>query len=315
MLTTLSDLDAFGHWLAGFTAGEGSFNLNVGAHQVSSQFTIKVRADDQPILEAVRQRWGGIGSLTVQPARGNSAPMAVYQVVGVRDLPVVLEHFENYPLRTCKARDFAHWSAAVKHHASVHARPFRRLGYCKGVAPKWTADDLSAYRWHVSGLHAGRVFQEPSPDVAPTVAVFDETFCHWLAGFIAAEGCLYLRLRARNTVPQARLQIKLRADDLSILLAIQQFFGSGLVQRETGKKGCPTYCYQADSADTIHNHVVPFLRSYPLRSRKSVEVPVWIAAANLCYQGHRRGNPQRQADLDTFRQLLEKLRHLKHFAV
>lgn len=311
-MSNLSEHDAFGHWLAGFTAGEGSFNVNVGASQVSSQFVIKVRSDDWPILETIRERWHGIGSLTVAPARGNSAPMAVYIVGGIHDLPIVVRHFQTYPLRSSKAADFVHWSAAVNLHARVSAKPFRRLGYCLGVAPKWTPVNLLVYRLHRDRLHSGRVFHEPAPDAVASVSLFDEGFQHWLAGFIAAEGCLNLRI-VKKTTPVPRLQIKLRADDLPILLAIQRFFAGGRLYREESQKANPVYCYHAVSNETICNHVLPFLVQYPLRSRKAVEVPVWLEAINYCYQG-RGPNPSRQTNLDAFRQLQFKLAQLKTFA-
>lgn len=285
MSETLSEHEAFGHWLSGFCDGEASFNLNMGAKQVSSQFTLKLRADEVPILEEIRSFWRGIGSLTVQKTRsGHLNPMAVYQVAGINDLPTVVEHFERFPLRSRKARDFVHWRAGVNLHAYVAQQDFRRRGYNQGVFPKWTRYTLDAYEAHAKRLHADRVFRE-DPLPLPNLHTFDEAWKHWLAGFIAGEGCLLLD--KRMGVPRARLQIKLRVDDLPLLVRVQSFFGGGSLCRAESCRSKPCSVYQVASRSILHERVVPFLQAYRLRARKEAEISIWTEGA-LLIQGYRR---------------------------
>jgi hypothetical protein len=285
MPDTLSARDAFGHWLSGFCDGEASFNLNIGAKQVSSQFTLKLRADELPILEEIRSFWGGIGSLTVQkPRKGCPSPIAVYQVVGIRDLPTVVNHFKRFPLRSRKAGDFPHWRSGVLLHALVSQSDTVSRGYNQGMFPKWSSYYLERYRQRLTALHAGRVFREVEA-VAPVVA-FDEGFRHWMAGFIAAEGCL--RLKIPKDVPRSMLIVKLRADDLPTLLILQNFFGGGSIRRDTHGPSKPRQVYETGSPARNHDRVIPFLQSYPLRAKKAAEVPIWIQAASICYEASIR---------------------------
>jgi hypothetical protein len=281
----LSAHDAFGHWLSGFCDGEASFNLNIGRRQVNSQFTLKLRADELPILAEIRSFWGGIGSLTVQkPRKGCPSPIAVYQVGGIRDLPTVVRHFERFPLRSRKARDFPHWQSAVNLQQHVSFRQTVHKGAFKTCNSFWTVTDLMAYRGHLAALHEGRVFREVEA-VAPVVA-FDEGFRHWLAGFVAAEGCL--RLKIPKDVPRALLHVKLRADDWPTILMIQKFFGGGTISRDACRVGKPCMAYETGSPARNHDQVIPFLRSYPLRAKKAAEVPLWIQGALICYEASIR---------------------------
>jgi hypothetical protein len=60
--------DGFGHWLAGFADGEGSFNIGhpkrPAAPSYNCSFSIGLRIDDLPILEEIERRTG-IGRLSV----------------------------------------------------------------------------------------------------------------------------------------------------------------------------------------------------------------------------------------------------------
>jgi hypothetical protein len=64
--------DTFGHWLSGFTDGEGCFHGRVvPSRQKSSiivSFSIALRADDLRILEEIRQALG-VGGIYPVPSR------------------------------------------------------------------------------------------------------------------------------------------------------------------------------------------------------------------------------------------------------
>jgi hypothetical protein len=283
MPDTLSAHDAFGHWLSGFCDGESCFYLNMGRRQANSHFTLQIRADDLPILEEVRAFWGVIGHLSIQKSKG--APVAIYQISGVADLPTVVQHFERFPLRSRKARDFPPWRDAVRLHAEVSKRKPISFGKGKPVIRKWTDQAQAEYDRHRTILRTGREFREVVADVP--VIPFDEGFRHWLAGFFAGEG--HLGLSMPECGPRTTFQIGMRSDDLPILLLIHQFFGCGCLRYVERNSGSPQYHYQARSPRANHLTIVPFLQSYPLRAKKSAEVPLWLEASALCKKVTERG--------------------------
>jgi len=111
--------DAFGHFIAGFTAGEGTFCLHARPHSsvkgfnVTICFRIGLRDDDTEILTQIKEALG-VGSLTAPFRYSNEKQKVTYNVARIKDLhDVIVPFFEKYPLRAKKARDFAIWKEAV----------------------------------------------------------------------------------------------------------------------------------------------------------------------------------------------------------
>jgi hypothetical protein len=110
------DLDAsFGHWLAGFTDGEGCFRIkttNQGTYQC--RFSIGLRADDAPILFEIQDRLGGIGTLCHSGKNNARQEQWRWEVNAKTHVAKLVDVYDAYPLRAKKAQDFAIWREAVQ---------------------------------------------------------------------------------------------------------------------------------------------------------------------------------------------------------
>jgi LAGLIDADG DNA endonuclease family protein len=123
----IENRDNFGHWLAGFTDGEGCFMIRTNRRQggrgewFDCRYAITLRADDLPILKRIQQ-FVGCGSIMREkrPARPGANLRASYHVCHREDCQKVVEVFTRYPLRAKKSRDFACWTEAV---AEINKRP------------------------------------------------------------------------------------------------------------------------------------------------------------------------------------------------
>lgn len=105
--------EAFGHWLAGFTDGEGSFNiLKNGKGARYCMFRIALHADELPILQEI-QRQLGLGNVCLQNSPSQKGPRAMWTVNRKADCLRLISIFEQYPLRAKKRRDFEIWKQAV----------------------------------------------------------------------------------------------------------------------------------------------------------------------------------------------------------
>lgn len=162
---TEHDRAAFGHWLSGFTDGEGCFYLAVRKHQSFpspfAQFSIKLRADDRPIIEAIHSFWGcGLVYDLPRARSGDTRRVVSYCVHDIESLSsVVVPHFAAYPLRAKKSADFAIWSRAVALLRLVSLRPRRSRGGRSGGFPKWASAEVDAFRGLVYELKASRTFR------------------------------------------------------------------------------------------------------------------------------------------------------------
>lgn len=110
--------DEFGHWMAGFTDGEGHFKAIIiinqsGYPQLEMSFKIKLRADDKTLLEMIHNTLG-VGNLFDEPGRPPGKPQIVYRVRRTADLyHIIVPLFKKYPLLSKKATDFEIWKQLV----------------------------------------------------------------------------------------------------------------------------------------------------------------------------------------------------------
>lgn len=107
--------DAFGHWLAGFVDGEGSFFCALrprrNGREFYGSFAITLRADDLPILVDVHN-FLGVDTLYNQ-RNGRWSPQSRLLVQNQAGRARVIDVFDRYPLRAKKAVDYALWREAV----------------------------------------------------------------------------------------------------------------------------------------------------------------------------------------------------------
>lgn len=124
--------DAFGHWLAGFIDGEGTFLI--GQHTQALRrprrdgghycmFAIVLRRDDAALIEECRRRTG-LGVVVYPKAKYDyQNPTVRWAVKRKRDVVRLCEVLDACPLRSKRARDFAIWRQGVSLWLSV--RPGR----------------------------------------------------------------------------------------------------------------------------------------------------------------------------------------------
>ncbi|HYT42868.1 MAG TPA: LAGLIDADG family homing endonuclease, partial [Methylomirabilota bacterium] len=111
----------FGHWFAGFTDGEGCFQIKKNRLGWVCRFKLKLRADDVFILNKIQQTLQ-IGKLQLSidnnPNR-NSKPTISFAVENKKDCLFLCDLFTKFPLRAKKAKDFEIWKEAVYKWAKI----------------------------------------------------------------------------------------------------------------------------------------------------------------------------------------------------
>lgn len=177
------DRDAFGNWLSGFTDGEGHFSLRCSKatrDTRASTFQINLRCDDLPILEQI-QSYLGCGTIyqvIVKSRDGcNRRPQSQWVVFRNSELMrIVIPHFERYPLRAKKARDFIIWRKGVELLHQIGKRPRRGRPSGTGRLPSWTDLEKREYQSLAVTLRAVRHFDssETSGLAAPLCADRDQ---------------------------------------------------------------------------------------------------------------------------------------------
>jgi hypothetical protein len=75
---------------------------------VEPSFKISLHKKDLTILEEIRSYWGGIGTITLQGSKA-----VQFRVRSIKELSVVINHLEKYPLITQKRADFILWCQII----------------------------------------------------------------------------------------------------------------------------------------------------------------------------------------------------------
>lgn len=111
--------DAFGNWFAGFTDGEGHFQIAKRLRKKTRanygcRFRIGLRDDDKAILEEIH-RTLGIGTISANPRRSKreGQPQTRFCVNAIEDCVELVKLFNRYPLRAKKQQDFEIWKLAM----------------------------------------------------------------------------------------------------------------------------------------------------------------------------------------------------------
>jgi hypothetical protein len=140
---------AFGHWLSGFVDGEGSFMLTLIKLRrrpsyrgiPACRFEICLRQDDYKVLELIRSYWG-FGSISEPPPkvlipRVGRHPVCRYYSANSELLGrIAVPHFDRFPLRSKKARDFVIWKSAIEVACTARAR---------GPKARWKPDEFQRF--------------------------------------------------------------------------------------------------------------------------------------------------------------------------
>lgn len=168
------DREEFGHWLSGFADGEGCFMLTMTTYHYKgavtrnprARFQIILRADDEAILQQI-QSYFCVGSLRtyaptarIRATRPGAKSRSIYEVSVISQLiDRVIPHFDAYPLRSKKARDYPIWRQGVCMIRDVMARPIVGFGGKGGSAPRYYSEERKRFEEMVKEIRDGRSFE------------------------------------------------------------------------------------------------------------------------------------------------------------
>lgn len=165
--------DVLGHWLAGFTAGEGMFEFLIrktgrGRYKFRPRFAISLRNDDAPILFEIAETLGCGHVYTEQDKGGKSAPkrnpMASYLCDDIMSLHnIIVPIFERYPLRAKKAREFTIWKEAIALMFRITRR--RKINTRWGWFSRYTKEEKAQLRHYAQLLKDVRAYQAEAPSL------------------------------------------------------------------------------------------------------------------------------------------------------
>ncbi len=164
-----NERDAFGHWISGFTDGEGCFRLYLDRGIPHAIIRIGVRSDDGNILTDIKNYWN-CGTLYFHHPHNvpNARPQTIFSCAVLKDLAnIIVPHFDKYPLRAKKKRDFLLWKQGVLLLKTIRCRPrqSKGIGFGKGTICRYTPAEIAEFSCLCLAIKTQRCFDSDELDI------------------------------------------------------------------------------------------------------------------------------------------------------
>jgi len=264
-INTLNNLNPY--FITGFCDAEACFTTNISNNPrytlgwgVKIVFSIHLHSKDLENLNLI-QRFFGVGSVTLH---GDSA---MYQVTKLNDLAYIIEHFNNYPLKTQKYADFLLFKIAydiVKNKEHLTEVGLRKLISIRASINKGLSEKLKIAFSNITPTTRPKVPKTNLESNIPEIK-------HWMAGFVSGEGCFFIKI-SKSKTHKLGMSVALNffvtqnIRDAYLLESFVQVFGCGdfsIVE----KSSIGTYTVRNFSH--IIDKVIPFFEEYPILGTKA----------------------------------------------
>lgn len=260
-------------FLTGFADAESCFTLSIFKDsskalgwRVRTLFTIELHEKDIALLELIRDFFG-VGKIY-----SPRSTIKQFKVTTVKDLQVILDHFNKFPLITKKRVDFELFKAAVSLISS------------KEHLSKEGFEKLLSIR---SSLNLGltSVLAEYFPNVQRyfTLESWDNSIQdpNWLAGFASGEACFFVHIAKSQTTKlgesvQLKFNITQHSRDEFLIKSLADFFNCGKVYSYPDKTS-----FNITSWLELNNNLIPFFNKYPIKGTKFLDYADFLKVINL----------------------------------
>ena len=268
-------------FLSGFTDAEGCFSIGIRPDaklkikwRVLPVFIIKLHNKDLSILEDIKK------TLHIGKIRKSGENCVQYVVESFKELQVIVNHFDKYPLVTAKVTDFLLFKQCFE--MIKNGEHLTEEGFLKIVTLK------SSLNWGISDK-----LTKAFPVVIPVNRLeykfkgIPDPF--WIAGFTSGDFCLKLkskggsfqiRLRKLNTNIGYGVSLlysfHLHIRDLDVLKGLATYFSNNsknLISNEkkVGISEDKSVHLQIAKFTDINEKIIPFFEKYPIEGVKSLD--------------------------------------------
>lgn len=259
-------------YITGFVDGEGCFTISIfkdarrlTGWEVKAIFSISLHNRDIKLLEAI-QRTFNVGKIY------KHGPDSVqYRVSSLRNLQVIVEHFDKYPLITQKHADYVLFKKAIsliknKEHLSLE-------GLLNLVSIKATIN------WGLSEKLKDS-FPSIKPVDRPKVEYNSIKNFNWVRGFIEGEGSFQVTVQEikNKTNISLKLSITQHIRDEVLLKNIVTYLNCGRYFKSPNRNEAQ---YLVTIFSDLYDKIIPLLNEYTLIGVKREDYLDFVKIANL----------------------------------
>jgi hypothetical protein len=270
------------YFVTGFSDGESYFSISLNRSSkmntgwiVNLQFGIKLHKKDRYLLELIQAFFMDIGSISLH---GKDAVQ--YRVSSIKDLQVIVDHFNNFPLITHKWSDFQLFKAAfelVKCKRHLTLEGLIDIVSIKASMNLGLSEELEIAFPSSHGLvpQNGKAPQGTRLNIIaiPLNPNKKITNPNWLSGFVSAEGNFFVNLINSKTKVGKQVilifSVTQHSRDAYLLRSFCEFLDCGkYYPSSTRNKGN----YSVAKFSDIELKIIPFFLKYPILGVKSQDL-------------------------------------------
>jgi hypothetical protein len=267
-------------FLTGFTDAEGSFSIIIDKNnkrtlgwRVQPKFQIGVDKRDLSILLQIQQFLGGIGSIYSYPNQSK----VNYSIDSIKDLIILINHFDKYPLLTQKLADFSLFKQVIellKKKTHLTLEGLYQIINIKASMNLGLSDMLKSEFKNFIPIERPIINTEIIPDP------------NWIAGFVSGDGNFDVNITKSTHKIGYRAQLRFRISqhdrDIKLMENIAKYLGSGKIYKYPNKSAVGLYIVKLSD---IINIVIPFFNKNSLLGVKLFDFLDWCEIAKLMNDG------------------------------
>ena len=260
-------------FVTGFIDGEGCFTIEIYKNDKSKTgwyikliFIITLHAKDKTLLEQI-QKFFGVGKIYTK--NNNRID---YVVSSIKELLIIIKHFENFSLITQKRADFELFNSALtliqnKEHLTMDG--LKKIVAIKASINKGLSDKFKT------------AFPGFIPVIRPLVIDQKKKDSFWLAGFTTGEGCFSVFIKKSQSIKiesqiTLRFQLTQHERDEQLMSSLIEYFNCGNVYRNKN-----TFEFRVIKFDDIIDKILPLFKKYPVLGVKFKDFEDWCKIAVL----------------------------------
>jgi hypothetical protein len=251
-------------FFSGFADAEGSFVLSITKSKIvksgwviKPRFQIHLHKKDLFILKAIKN-YLGVGEIYVKATTSS----VEYRVFSVKELKVVLDHFDKFPLLSQKYADYFLFKQA-----------YQLLVNKEHLTPEGLRKIISIRASMNNGLSGP--LKEAFPDITFALRPVKENISiynpQWLAGFTSGEGSFVVKVRNakdnKSCVVELIFQINQHDRDKQLLACIAEYLKCGRIYKHSKN----AVVYRVSKASDLTEIIIPFFLKHPILGIKALD--------------------------------------------
>ena len=261
-------------FITGFSVGESCFHVFIAKNEKSKVgyiiqliFSITLHKKDKALLEEI-QNFFNVGMIYKHGSHSIQ-----FIVRSVKDLAVIINHFDKFPLLSQKKADFLLWKEVF--YLMLNKEHMTQEGLHKIVAIRASMN---------MGLSSElqTAFLNLIPASRPKVANKTIQDPNWLSGFTTAEGCFFINIGKATTkvgfAVSLIFHITQHSRDKQLIKNLIEYLECGFIIIRSRQKAVDL---KVTKFSDIYNKIIPFFKKHPIKGAKSEDFKDFCLVADM----------------------------------